>query len=161
MFSYVIRRLLWVVVLLLLVSAVTFLIFYELPAADPAVLRAGKQPTPELLASIRHQLRLDQPWYSQYWHYLDRLLFHFDFGQSYQNNQDVKSLIFDRAPATIGLTLGAACLWLLMGIPIGIISAVRRHSWLDRVLMGGALLAISAPVYWLGLVSLYLFSKDI
>src|ERR671919_2428453 len=80
---------------------------------------------------------------------------------SFQNNVSVKSQIFDRLPATAALAVGGALVWLLVGIPVGIISAIKRGTWMDRIAMGGALVAISAPVYWLGLVSLYLFSKDL
>lgn len=158
---YIIRRLLWMVVLLLIVSAVTFLIFYILPSADPAVLRAGRSPNPALIVHIRHTLGLDQPVYVQYWRYMKGVVLHFDFGYSYQYSQPVRQMIFQRLPATISLTVGAVIVWLLIGIPIGIISAVRRRSAIDRMAMGGALVAISAPVYWLGLVALYLFAKDI
>src|SRR4051794_9226115 len=98
---YIIRRLLWLVLLLLVVSAVTFLIFFTLPSADPAVLRAGKSPTPALVAQIRHTLGLDDPIYVQYWRYLKGIVLHFDFGFSYQDSQPVRSEIFDRLPATI------------------------------------------------------------
>ena len=158
---YIIRRLLWVILLLFIVSAVTFLIFYELPSADPAQLRAGKSPDPHLIASIRHNLGLDKPVYEQYWLYMKKVVTHFDFGYSYQNSQPVRQEIFDRLPATIYLMIGAVVVWLLFSLPIGVISAVKSRSLIDRLSMGGALLAISAPVYWLGLVSLYLFSKDI
>jgi peptide/nickel transport system permease protein len=161
MIPFIIRRLLWMVVLLLVISFLTYVIFYTLPAADPAALRAGRQPSPELLKSIRESLGLDKPWYIQYLKYLERLVFHFDFGYSYQNNVSVKSQIFDRLPATAALAAGGAIVWLLIGIPVGIISAIKRGTWMDRIAMGGALVAISAPVYWLGLVSLYLFSKDL
>ena len=161
MVTFIIRRLLWMVVLLLVISFLTFLIFYTLPSADPALLRAGKQPTPELVASIRKQLGLDQPFYVQYLKYLQRLVFHFDFGYSYQNNVSVKSQIFDRLPATGALAVGGMIIWLLVGIPIGIVAALNHGRWLDKAAMGTALVAISAPVYWLGLVSLYLFSKDL
>jgi peptide/nickel transport system permease protein len=158
---YIIRRLLWVIVLLIVVSAVTFLIFYELPSADPAVIRAGKSPNPQLIAQIRHTLGLDKPVYVQYWRYMKGVVFHANFGYSYQNSQAVKSEIFSRLPATISLTVGAVIVWLAIGLPIGIISAIKRRSVLDRMTMSGALLAISAPVYWLGLVGLYLFANDI
>jgi peptide/nickel transport system permease protein len=161
MIPFIIRRLLWMVVLLLVISFLTYVIFYTLPAADPAALRAGRQPSPELLKSIRETLGLDKPWYVQYGKYLDRLVFHFDFGYSFQNNISVKSQIFERLPVSATLAFGAAVVWLLIGIPVGIISAIRRGTWMDRMAMGGALVAISAPVYWLGLVSLYLFSKDL
>jgi peptide/nickel transport system permease protein len=146
-------------VLLLIVSFLTFAIFYLFPSADPASLRAGRSATPQLVAQIRHQLGLDQPFYEQYWIYMKRLVLHFDLGFSFQNNASVRSQILSRLPATLSLTVGAFLVWIGFGIPIGVISAVRQRSWLDRVTMGGALVAISAPVYWLGLVALFVFAK--
>jgi peptide/nickel transport system permease protein len=161
MVKYIVRRLLWVIVLLFLVSLLTFVIFYLLPSADPAALRAGRQPSPALIASIRHSLGLDQPWYTQYFRYMKALVLHFDFGYSYQNSVSVRTEIFSRLPATISLALGAAVVWLTLGIAIGTISAVRRRSLFDRATMGTALVAISAPVYWLGLLVLFMFASDI
>jgi peptide/nickel transport system permease protein len=158
---YIGRRLLWGVFLLFVVSGLTFLIFYVFPSADPAALRAGRQATPQLIAQIRHSLGLDKPLYDQYWIYMKGLVLHFDLGYSYQNNVSVRSEIFSRLPATISLTAGAFVVWMLAGIPVGIISAIRPRSLLDRLTMGGSLLAISAPVYWLGLIMLLLFSSDI
>jgi peptide/nickel transport system permease protein len=158
---YIIRRLLWVIVLLLAVSAVTFIIFYLLPSANPAALRAGRAPNPALIAAISKRLGLDRPVYVQYWDYIKAIVLHFNFGYSYQFSQPVKTMIFQRLPATISLTVGAVIVWLMIGLPIGIISAIRSRSLLDRGAMGGALLAISAPSYWLGLVALYLFANDI
>ncbi|MBV9196785.1 MAG: ABC transporter permease [Solirubrobacterales bacterium] len=159
MTKYIIRRLLWVIVLLLVVSFVTYLIFYLFPSADPAALRAGKNPA--LIPQIRKAYGLDKPFYEQYWIYLKNLVLHFDLGTSYTNNVSVKSEIFQRLPATISLAIGGAIIWLVMGIAIGTISAVRRHSIFDRLAMGGALVAISAPVFWLGLVCLFLFASDV
>jgi peptide/nickel transport system permease protein len=161
MLAYIVRRLLWSVLLLFVVSFITFVIFYLLPAADVATLRAGRQPTPERIAAIREQLGLDKSLPEQFWIYMRDLIFHFDFGRSYQNNVEVRDTIFDRIPATASLAVGGAAVWLLVGIPVGIISAIKRGTILDRVAMGGALLAISAPVYWVGLVSIYLFSKEL
>jgi peptide/nickel transport system permease protein len=161
MAAYIVRRLLWTVLLLLVITAVTFLIFYVLPSGDPAKLRAGRSPTPETLAAIRNQLGLDKPLYQQYGEYVWNIVRHFDFGNSYTNNQEVRTLVFSRLPNTIFLVLGAATIWFLSGVVIGTVSAVARGSFWDRLLMGGALVAISAPVYWMGLVSLYLFSDDI
>jgi len=158
---YIIRRLLWVVFLLLVVSAVTFVIFYTLPSGDPAALRAGKSPDPSVIADIRHSLGLDRPVYVQYWLYLKQIVLHFDFGFSYQNSQPVRQQIFERLPATASLAIGAVVVWMLVALPIGVVSAVRSRSIVDRLSMGGALIAISAPVYWLALVALYLFSSDI
>jgi peptide/nickel transport system permease protein len=161
MARYIARRLAWTLLLLALVSAATFVIFYALPSGDPAVLRAGRQGSPELVAQIREALGLDQPLYVQYLQYMKDVVLHFDFGYSYQTGQDVRAMIFDRLPATISLTVGAVVVWLVIALPIGMISAIKRGSLLDRLTMTGALLAISAPAYWLGLVSLYLFANDI
>src|ERR687884_738428 len=107
---YIARRLLWVVVLLFAVSLVTFVIFYAFPSADPATLRAGRQPNPQLVEQIRHNLGLDKPWYVQYWRYMKSLVLHFDLGRSYQSNIEVKRQIFDRLGPTASLALGAAVL---------------------------------------------------
>ena len=161
MTAYVARRLGWVVVLLLLVSAITFVVFYTLPTADPALLRAGRGATPERIEAVRSSLRLDQAWYDQYWYFVKQLALHFDLGYSYHNEVSVNEQIGDRLPATVSLALGAAVLWMLAAIVVGTVSAVRRRSLLDRIAMGAALIGVSAPVYWLGLVALYLFAKDI
>src|SRR6188472_4475497 len=118
MLAYIIRRLLWVVLLLFVVSALTFVIFYLLPTADPATLRAGRQPNPELVEQIRHNLGLDNPWYQQYFDYMKKLVLHFGFGYSFQNNISVKQQIFDRLPATASLAIGALVLWLTAGITV-------------------------------------------
>ena len=161
MAAFIVRRLLWSALLLLIISFITFVVFVMLPSADPALLRAGRNPTPELVASIRETLGLDRPWYVQYGIYVKNLVLHFDFGYSYQNNVAVKETLFDRLPATISLAVGGALIWLVIGVAVGIASAIKRGTVLDRLSMGGALVAISAPAYWLGLVAIYLFSKDL
>lgn len=158
---YVLRRLVWMVFLLLVVSAVAFLIFYALPSGDPAAARAGRAASPELIDQIRHTLLLDRPLYEQYYEYMKKIVLHFDFGFSYKNNADVSHSIISRLPATISLAIGAAVIWLIVGVSIGILSALRPRSLFDRFAMGGALVAISAPVYWLGLMALLLFANDI
>ena len=166
MLQYIARRLLWVVFLLFSVTLITFVIFTVLLAGDPAALRAGRQPSAELLAAIREQLGLDDPKPVQFWNYLLGILPFaggdgVNFGFSYQNNADVLDQILDRVPTTMVLAGGGVVLWLMIGIPVGIISAVKTGSLLDRVFMGLALIAISAPVYFLGLVALYVFADDI
>ncbi|HYY33973.1 MAG TPA: ABC transporter permease [Gaiellaceae bacterium] len=161
MARYIARRILWGIFLLIVVSGITFLIFYAFPSADPAALRAGRQATPALIEQIRHSLGLDKPLYEQYWIYMKGLVLHFNLGYSYQNDVSVRSQIFDRLPVTLSLTVGAVVVWMLAGIPTGIISALRRRSPIDRLTMGGSLVAISAPVYFLGLVGLFLFASDI
>jgi peptide/nickel transport system permease protein len=161
MTTYIIRRILWGIVLIILVSALTFVFFNVFPSADPAVLRAGRNGSPQTIAFIRHELGLDKPVYTQFWVYMKNIILHFNFGYSYYSGASVVGLIKDRLPATLSLTVGAAVFWLLAGIPVGIISAVRRGSLLDRTAMGGALFFVSMPVFWLGLVMLFLFANDI
>jgi peptide/nickel transport system permease protein len=166
MAAYIVRRLIWVFFLLFVVTLITFVVFTVLPAADPAVLRAGRQPSPELVESIREQFGLSDPLYVQFFGYIGDILPFFggdgfNFGYSYQSNQEVLPQILDRLPATIFLTAGAVILWLSIGIPIGVISAIKTGTWLDRVSMTLALIAISAPVYFLGLVALFLFDDSI
>jgi peptide/nickel transport system permease protein len=159
--TYIIRRILWGIVLIILVSALTFLFFNVFPSADPAVLRAGRNGSPQTIAYIRHELGLDKPIYVQFWNYMKGIFLHFNFGYSFYSGASVLGLIKDRLPATISLTVGAAIFWLLMGIPIGILSAVKRGGFLDRSAMGGALVFVSMPTFWLGLIVLFLFADDI
>jgi peptide/nickel transport system permease protein len=161
MVRYITRRLLWTIATLIIVSFVTFLIFYVLPPGDPAVVRAGHFPNPQLLAHIRHVLGVDRPFWAQYWHYIRGIVLHFNLGYSYQYAQPVKTMIFNHLPATISLTVGAVVIWMSIGMTVGVISAIRQRSPLDRLTMIGSLVAISAPTFWLGLMALFLFSKDI
>jgi peptide/nickel transport system permease protein len=161
MATYIVRRILWGIVLVILVSALTFLFFYVLPAADPAVLRAGHNAGPAAIAHIRQELGLDRPVYTQFWDYMRNIVLHGNFGYSFYSGASAIDLIKDRLPATLSLTVGAVILWILIGIPIGILSAVKRGTVLDRSTMAGALAGISFPDFWLGLVVLFLFSNDI
>jgi peptide/nickel transport system permease protein len=161
MTRYIIRRLLWGILLLILVSALTFVLFRVLPTADPATLRAGRLQNPKVIAEIRHDLGLDKPLLTQFWLYMKGIFLHFDLGFSYYSSASVKSLIVSRLPATVSLVIGGAIVWLVTGLSIGIISALRPRSVLDRVSMGTALVFVSAPEYWLGLIVLYLVSADI
>jgi peptide/nickel transport system permease protein len=159
--AYITRRLLWTLLLLWVVSGITFLVFNVLPSADPALLRAGRRAEPEIVQNIRETFGLDKPIYVQYWEYMKDVFLHFDFGRSYRNDVDVRSQLLDRLPNTLLLIAGAVVVWLAIGLTVGMISAVKRGTILDRFSMTLALICISAPVYWLGLVVLYLFSDDI
>jgi peptide/nickel transport system permease protein len=161
MTRYIIRRLLWGVALLIVVSALTFVLFRILPTGDPAKLRAGRLQNPRVIAAIRHDLGLDKSLITQFWLYMKGIFLHFNLGFSYYSGASVKSLITNRLPATVSLTAGAVIVWLAAGIPVGIISAIKRRSLLDRAAMGTALVFVSAPVYWLGLITLYLLASDI
>jgi peptide/nickel transport system permease protein len=158
---YIVRRVLWGVALLVIVSAVVFVLFYVFPTADPAKLRAGRTANPQLIEQIRQQLHLDDPIYVQFWDYMKGVFLHFDFGRSFTSQADVKTIILDRLPATALLVAGAVVIWLAMGLPVGIVSAVKRRSLMDRTMMVTSLAFISAPVFWLGLVALYLFADDV
>lgn len=158
---YVLRRVLWTIVLLVLISAVTFVVFNVLPSADPARLRAGRNARPEDLAAVREQFGLDDPLLTQFANYMWNLVRYGDFGTSLVNDAEVRPLILDRLSNTLWLIGGAAVIWLSVGAAVGTISAVRRGTLLDRVTMVVSLVVISAPVYWLGLVAIYLFADDI
>ncbi|MDX6588532.1 MAG: peptide/nickel transport system permease protein [Solirubrobacterales bacterium] len=173
MLRYIVRRVLWALLLLVLVSGVVFAIFYLLPTADPAKLRAGRGASAEQVEQIRTNLGLDDPTSEQFGRYVGGVFTPyenedkgvngpFDLGTSiFQNGKPVSEIIFDRLPATIMLVIGSVILWLAIAIPIGVISAVRRRSLMDRTTMVTSLAFISAPVFWLGLVALYLFASDV
>lgn len=161
MARYIIRRLLWGVLLLIIVSAVTFVLFRVFPTADPAKLRAGRLQDPKVIAAIRLDLGLNKPILTQFWLYMKGIFLHFNLGFSYYSTAPVKTLILDRVSATISLVLGGAVVWLASGLAVGIISARKPRSKLDRFSMGGALVLVSAPEYWLGLLVLYAFAADI
>ena len=173
MLRYIIRRLLWTVALLVIVSAVVFTLFNVFPTADAATLRAGRSASPEQIDIIRESLGLDDPKLTQFAHYMQGVFTPFevhdpevsgplDLGESiFQNNEEVKDIILDRLPATFMLVVGSVIIWLAVAIPIGVISAVRQKSVLDRTSMVTTLAFISAPVFWLGLVALYLFASDV
>src|SRR5579862_593569 len=161
MVRYIIRRILWGILLVMLVSALTFILFVVLPSADPAQLRAGKNASPAIIHHITVELGLNKPWYGQFYTYMKGIFLHFNFGYSFQSQQSVLSLIVNRLPATVSLTVGAVVLWVVMGIPIGIISAIKRGSFLDRAAMGTALTFVSMPVFWLALIVIYFFAAGI
>jgi peptide/nickel transport system permease protein len=163
---YIARRLLWTAVVIAAVLLITFVVFFKLPAGDPALRFAGKSPTPELLAQVRHNLGLDHPWYVQFGRYVKNFFSGDEYGwpglgYSYGGSVSVLSLVTERAPRTLLLIAGAAILWLFTGVAIGIISAIRRRTIVDRVAMSFALVGISSPVFWLGLMALYIFWRKL
>ena len=159
---YIVRRLLWVVVIVVVITLFAFLVFYVMPPGDPAIAFAGRQPTPATIAAVREQLGLDKPIYVQYWRFVRNLFFGDEygwpgFGFSFTTRTPVRDVIFSRVWVTLQLAIGAVIAWLLVGIPIGVISALKRRTITDRAAMGFALFGVSAPVFWLGLLSLYIF----
>jgi peptide/nickel transport system permease protein len=166
MFFYILRRLFWMLIVVACVIGITFIVFYLLPAGDPALRFAGKNPTQEELDLIRHRLGLDQAWYVQFGRFI-KTFFTGDqygwpgLGYTFAGGSSVLALIEARAPRTIFLIIGASTLWLSFGVAIGIISAVKRRTLVDRGAMGFALFGISAPVFWLGLMLLFIFWRQL
>jgi peptide/nickel transport system permease protein len=166
MVFYIARRLVWTLVVVAAVLAITFVVFYLMPAGDPALRFAGKNPNPQELELIRQRLGLDQAWYVQFLKFI-KTFFTGDkygwpgLGYTFAGQSSVLHLIMDRAPRTILLIMGASILWLTSGVAIGVISAVRRRTVVDRAAMGFALFGISAPVFWLGLMGLYIFWRKL
>ncbi len=148
MMLYLLRRLVFGAAVLIGTSLITFAIAFVVPA-DPAVAIAGAKADPQTLATIRHELGLDQPLYVQYARYLDRAI-HGDLGRSYIRRESVTELILSRFPATAVLALSAMALSLLLGIPMGMLAAAYHRRALDNVLLVISLALVSMPVFWLG-----------
>src|SRR3954452_5483271 len=163
---YIARRLAWTALVVASVLLITFVVFFLLPAGDPALRFAGKSPTPELLAQIRHNLGLDGSWYSQFGRYVKNFFTGDAYGwpglvYSYGTGVSVLHQVTTRAPRTLLLIVGAAFLWLVVGVAIGVLSAVKRRSAIDRIAMSVALVGISTPVFWLGLMALFIFWRTL
>ena len=159
---YIIRRLLWVALVLLIITFVVFLIFFVLPPFDPAIAAAGRQPTPALVAQIRHEFGLDVSMWVAYGRFVKHTFLGDEngwpgLGYSYYTQSPVRDEIFFRIPVTAQLAAGGAIAWLIIGIPTGILSGLKRGSITDRAVMLFALIGVSAPVFWLGLLFLYFF----
>ncbi len=154
---FVVRRAMFGVLVLAIISLAVFLLFFVVAPGDKAANFCGRGCTPERLVQIRALYHLDQPWPSQYLLYVKRLVLHFDLGYSFTNQTPVRDIIFQRAPATASLAFGAAVVWLSLGIPIGILAATKPRSLRDRAATTFALAGLSIPTFVLGLIILYLF----
>jgi peptide/nickel transport system permease protein len=166
MLLYITRRLIWTAVVILAVLFVTFAVFFLLPNGDPALRFCGKSPTTECLQITRERLHLDKPFYTEFGYFVKDLVVGDDngwpgLGYSYGNFVPVREEVVQRAPRTLWLIAGAATIWLTCGVAIGVLSAVKRRTLVDRLAMGFALFGISAPVFWLGLMSLFLIWKKL
>jgi peptide/nickel transport system permease protein/oligopeptide transport system permease protein len=156
---YVVRRSLHSLLLLLGVSVVVFLLVHFVPG-DPATVLLGEQGTPERVAEVRRALELDRPLPAQYWRFVSRAV-QGDFGQSIRAMRPVLPYVMERLPATLELSAGALLLSAGLGIPLGVLAAVRRRSVWDRLSLNLALLAQSAPSFWVGLLLIALFSVNL
>jgi peptide/nickel transport system permease protein len=147
---------LWAVVLFIAVTLVTYVLFFLIPV-DPAKLVAGKAATPADVKRAAHFLGTDKPIYVQYAKFVDRIVVHQNLGFSFANRQSVNSIVGNAAPVTASLVVGGAIFWMLLALPIGILSALRPRSLLDRVSMTFVLVGISAHPVWIGLIFGYFF----
>ena len=156
MIRYIIRRLLWAVVLFFAITILTYIIFFLIPA-DPGRSACGQLVTQECVQKARHYFGLDRPIYVQYGKFVKRLIVDRSLGISFAHREKVNTIIARAAPRTAALVLGGAVTWLLIAIPIGVLSALRPRSLLDRTAMTFVLIGISAHPVWIGLIFSWLF----
>ena len=166
MIFYITRRLIWTAVVILAVVAVTFAVFFLLPNGNPALRFCGKSPSQECLTLTTQRLHLDKPWYVEFGYFVKNFFVGDSYGwpglgYSYGTFVPVHEEVVQRAPRTLWLIAGAASIWLVCGVAIGVLSAVKRRTFVDRFAMGFALFGISAPVFWLGLMALYIVWKKL
>jgi peptide/nickel transport system permease protein len=162
MWRYVARRLMWLVFVLLVITAITFVIFFVMSPVDPAVMFAGKQPTPQAIAQIRAEFGLNEPVWIQYGRFVTHVFLGDRYGWpglgfSFVTRASVRSQLGPRLAITATLAIGASIVWLALGIPIGVLSAIKQRSLIDRLAMAFALFFVAAPVFWIGLMFLWLF----
>ncbi|KPK93402.1 MAG: hypothetical protein AMJ94_03250 [Deltaproteobacteria bacterium SM23_61] len=153
--GYILKRLFHSIFVLVGISLVVFIILHL--TGDPAALLMPMDATPEQVAQFRQEMGFNDPIVVQYWRFFKGTL-RGDFGDSFRHSQPALELVMERMPATIQLTLAAMVIALLVAIPVGIISAIRRNSLLDHIGMTGALLGQSTPVFWLGVMLILIFS---
>jgi peptide/nickel transport system permease protein len=150
------RRLGQAFLILIGVAAITFVLLYALPA-DPARMIAGRSATAQTVASIRHELGLDQPLFVQFWTYLSGLL-QGDLGRSYAQKTEVWTLIVARLPATLTLMAAGIAVEVFLGILFGTVAAIKRGGTVDRVVMMASFVGVSAPQFVVALLLLYVFA---
>jgi peptide/nickel transport system permease protein len=154
-----VRRLLGALPILLIVSLITFGMIHMIPG-DPAIAIAGMSATPEQIENIRRNLGLDQPLLEQLWDWYANLL-HGDLGRSLLLGQPVVHVTMVRLPVTVALSTYALVLTLVIGLVSGIVAALRQNTWLDQVAMVFAMLGISLPSFYLGLLMIIVFAVDL
>jgi peptide/nickel transport system permease protein len=157
MFRYLIRRILWAIFLFLVVTWVTFVIFFMTPANPGRLLCGGDKATGECITAATKKLGLDKPITVQYYRFLKQLVLHQSLGTSFLQKSSVNGIIAGAAPVTASLVFGGAVLWLMLGLAVGIFSALRPRSLLDRTAMIFVLIGVSAHPVWIGLIFSYFF----
>ena len=153
MAGFVVRRTLWTALVMFVITLLVFVIFFKTPGIDPARSLAGRNPSPQVLSEIRHQFGLDRPFPIQYLVMMKKLFVTRDLVSYSNQGQQVFPEIVAAAPATLSLVFGAALIWVVLAIAMGVAAAVLRGTILDPLLMIIALIGISMPVFWLGEVA--------
>jgi peptide/nickel transport system permease protein len=156
-FRYLVRRVLWAALLFLVITFVTFVIFYVGPNNPARAVCGGDQAKRECLVRATAKLGLDQPMPVQYYKFLKQLVVHQDLGESFATSQSVNQRIKEAAPVTASLVFGGAVLWMMIGLSVGIYSALKPRSLIDRSAMVFVLIGVSAHPIWIGLIFEYVF----
>ena len=156
MLTYLVRRTIDVIPVLFVITLLAFMVFY-FDGSDPVVMIAGENATPQVEANIRARLGLDQPAHMQYLTFVGNIL-QGDLGTSYRSRQPVADHVLPAFRATLIFTSVALVLMVVIGLPAGILSATRPYSWLDSIVMSTVLLGLSAPIFWVGIVLMYIFA---
>ena len=166
--AYIVRRIIAMVLMLIVMSMIVFLLFAALPA-DPARLTCGQRCTPQVVEANRVRLGLDKPLHEQYGAFAKAIFVGRTYGSgsatfecpapclgySFNRGEDVTQLIKDTVPITMQLALGAFVLWILAGVSVGIVAALRRGKWQDRTIMGLSLVGYSFPSFFIGLLLVF------
>jgi peptide/nickel transport system permease protein len=159
MFGYLVRRVLAAVPVMGVVALFVFLLL-RLTPGDPAAILAGDNATPERLERIRTSLGLNEPLYVQFFTWIDRLL-HGDLGVSLISNVPVMHMISNRIEPTISIALSTIVVSILIAVPLGVIAAWKRGTWIDRFVMGLSVVGFSVPVFVIGYVLIQVFAIDL
>lgn len=157
--KFILKRLLFLLFILFGVSVLVFISVRLIPG-DPAQVMLGERATPEAINRLREQLGLNRPLYEQYLLYIGNVL-KGDFGTSIMTNNAVIAEIMKKFPATIELSFASMIIATVVGVGAGILAAVYRNSWLDNIVMVGALTGVSMPIFWLGLILMIIFSANL
>ena len=157
MFRYLVRRTLWAILLFIVITFVTFVIFFVGPNNPARAVCGGEQAKRECLVRATAKLGLDQPMPVQYWKFIKQLVIHQDLGESFATSQSVNQRIKEAAPVTASLVFGGAILWMIIGLSVGIFSALKPRSLTDRFAMVFVLIGVSAHPVWIGLILEYVF----
>lgn len=157
MYKYILRRLLMMIPVLLGVLLIVFLII-EITPGDPAKIMLGESATDEAIESLREEMGLNDPFITRFFNYVKGVVTKFDLGISYNSKRPVMTEILERFPKTVLLASLSALISVVMGITLGIISATKQYSIFDTLSTGIALLGVSMPSFWQGLMSIIIFS---